>query len=245
MRRRFPPTFAAILLGCLLFVPFRGRCGESQSNKSDKVTPKPPRIKKFKVTLRRKQLICCMVGPNSEEWSFIEPVSSKQVEELLHGACVELFQPLGFSINQPHVNNPLEPLPDNWGTEYGVCWTDIQELDPLKVFGASLKTLKLPQAATLHYGFQIATRWSVDTSGPVLVSRKPSFGPPVLVGLGPPWGGKTAWTKVRGKLVVVIHERRKIDLWVNDLKDYNSRPLLDWLENHLVSELDRLANPMR
>lgn len=245
MSRRFPPTAAVILIGCVLFSPSGGDCREAQSNKTEQPSPKQPRIKKFKATLRRKQLQCCMVGPDSDEWSFIEPVSSKQVQEALHGVCVDVFQPLGFSINQSHVKNPLEPLPDDWGTEQGVCWTDIEELDPSKAFGASFQTLKLPEISTLHYGFQIAARWAVDTSGRVLVSKKVSLVPQISPRIDPPWGGKTAWTKVRGKVVVVIHERKERDLWVNDLKDYNSRPLLDWVESHLKYELDRLAGRVR
>jgi hypothetical protein len=234
----------------LLVIPLRSN---SQQGEPSQVHSKPIKVRQFKITVHKTipEGATFPVGPNPYEF-YAKPVSSQEVLE----AWIRVLQAIGFSVNPSKPKTFLEPFQGEWGKAQGACWTDIQELQPEEKFQVNFKKLKLPVQEHLHYGFQIAARWSVETSEEKIdIPRetiRPPMGPPVMPPIGPPTGPpigssrttkKPAWTKMRAQVALMIHERGERGSWTASTKDYNSNPVLVWLQNKLYAELYAAAHP--
>jgi len=203
------------------------------------VHSKPTKIKKFRVTLRKATPPdTSHAGPYPYRF-YMKPVSSEEVQD----AWVRLLQPLGFSVNPSNFKSFLEPLPDESGKSQDTCWTDIQELNPEEAFQVNFGKLRLPLAGYLHYGFQVAARWSVETSSPDTKIPPPIGQPQIGPSLEPPFKKKSPWTKMRAEVALMVYERGDRGSWTVSTKDYNSTPVLAWIEKKITSELYSVAHP--
>jgi hypothetical protein len=228
----FEHLAAFVLLACLVFVPISARCQEPDSDTWHRVGTAPPKLEKLNINVQHppsKGPVNSGPGPKQLTYS----AASEDVKD----AFVFLFQELGFSTNRAGVENPLEPVRE-WGSEQDACWTDIQEIQPERAFQVDFKSLNLPIEKHTHYGFQIAARW--HESHPARHDKTAATSIPHEYESHPKESDPLSST-VGVDLALIIYARGDRDSWPDDIDkiDYNSKPVLDWIDSHIRSLLEK------
>ena len=164
--------------------------------------------------------------------------------DTIYKSIGDVLQGLGFAIDPKDLRPKDHQFsPESQKKESCVYWTDLATLgeDALKKFGTTRAKLGLSDDKNTQYAIQIAFTCSAHNPLYEAVLQDPAGTSQKL--RDESWTGKmprSAPTEVDFEFSLLLKKRGLKSAYVDDLSEYDNRPILDWIYQKIVERLGQL-----